>query len=279
MQNSTSTDVERVPRRYRISRGLNLFLVKSLKVPRIPAIRMARFINVAASPLAQLRRRRLAAAIIRARGMDRKRIAIGKRDGYAFVSIEDLPEIGAAIAEAQRVYAVAVERESLERRGRRESKKSFLQYAVQGAETSRCRDIMKLALSRRLIDAVTEYLGEVPVIGNVSVMVSLPNESQVGSQLYHLDFADEKQVKLFVYVDAVSLDNGPFTFAPLPVTEELLKTYKYDRGRLSIEQVRKAVGSEREIQLTGPAGTRSSAIRRAACTMVRTEIGRRASCC
>jgi hypothetical protein len=51
------------------------------------------------------------------------------------------------------------------------------------------------------------------------------------------------------------VDNGPFTFTPVPVTEELLRIYKYDRGRLSIEQVQSAVGPEREIQVTGPAGT------------------------
>ena len=255
MQSPVMTIVQRSPLRYRISRSLNLFLVKSLKVPRLSAIRIARYLNIAASPLAQLQRRRTAAAIIRARRASPNKIVISRRDGYAFVAPNALPEIGPAVAEAAEVYATAAEKHALEFRTRRASKKEFMQYASQGGETSRCRDIMKLALSRALIDAVTEYLGELPVIGNASIMVSVPNDSQVASQLYHLDFADEKQVKLFVYVDAVTLDNGPFTFTPVPVTEELLKTYNYDRGRLSIEQVQEAVGPEREIQVTGSAGT------------------------
>ncbi len=130
-----------------------------------------------------------------------------------------------------------------------------MRYASDGVATSACPDIMRLATSRLLIDAVTEYLGEVPIIGNASILVSTPNGSEIGSQLYHLDFADEKQVKLFVYADAVSADNGPFTFTPVPVTKMLLKQFNYDRGRLALEDVRKAAGEGGEIQLLGPAGT------------------------
>ena len=94
-----------------------------------------------------------------------------------------------------------------------------------------------------------------PLIGNASILVSIPNESEVGSQLYHLDFADEKQLKLFVYADLVTPDNGPFTFTPIAATEKAIATYGYDRGRLSIDEVRQAVGADGEIQVTGPAGT------------------------
>jgi hypothetical protein len=255
MQNPAKTIVEKAPRRYRFSRRLNLFLAKSLKVPRLSAIRIARSINIAARPFAHWQRRRAAEAIIGDRRSGLKKVSIDKRDGYAFVSADTLPEIGLAIAEAASVYAAAVKKQALALGDRGRSKKTFMQYAADGEETSLCRDIMKLALARPLIDAVTEYLGEVPIVGNASILVSVPNDSQVGSQLYHLDFADEKQVKLFVYVDAVTKDNGPFTFTPALVTEELVKIYNYDRGRLSIEQVQKAVGPDREIQVTGPAGT------------------------
>ena len=243
------------PLRYRISCGMNLFLAKRLKVPRIPAIRIARAFNIMATPFAQMRRKRLAQDIIRERHAGTRQIVIDQRNGYAFVAADALPEIGPAVAEAARVYAAAAGKHALELGNQGTSRKTFMQYAANGADTSQCRDIMKLALARPLIDAVTEYLGEVPVIGNASILVSVPNESQVGSQLYHLDFADEKQIKFFIYADAVTTDNGPFTFTPAPVTGELVKAYNYDRGRLSIEQVQKAVGADREIQVTGPAGT------------------------
>ena len=255
MQNPSLTIVERAPLRYRISRRLNLFLAKNLKVPRLKAIRIARSINVAARPLEQIKRRKAAETIILGRKTGKQAIVIDKREGYAFVSPLELPEIGPAIEEAARVYAIAVEKQNLQLGDGGTSKKTFMQYAADGEETSRCTQIMKLALSRPLIDAVTEYLGEVPIVANASIVVSVPNDSQVGSQLYHLDFADETQVKLFVYVDAVTKDNGPFTFTPVSITEELVRTYKYDRGRLSVEQVQAAVGKKNEIQVTGPAGT------------------------
>ena len=249
------TAMTNTPLRYRASRKFNLFLAKSLKVPRLPAIRISRALNIVASPWYYRARRQAAKEIIRQRQAQQPEILIAQADGYAFTAAEALTEIGPAIAEAARVYKLAAEQHALALGDSGKSKKTFMQYAADGAETSRCKDIMRLALARPLIDAVTEYLGEVPVIGNASIIVSVPNDSQVGSQLYHLDFADAKQVKLFVYVDAVSTANGPFTLTPVNVTEELVKTYRYDRGRLSIEQVQKAVGADREIQVTGPAGT------------------------
>ena len=138
-----------------------------------------------------------------------------------------------AIAEAPSIYRAAAEKQALERVEGGTSRKAFMMQAAEGAAMNRYTDIMRAAVARPLLDAVTEYLGEVPILGNVTIMVSVPNNSQVGSQLYHLDFADEKQVKLFIYVDEVTQDNGPFTFTPISVTNELIKAYGYDRGRLT----------------------------------------------
>jgi hypothetical protein len=243
------------PLRYRVSRSLNLFLAKQMRMPRVPAIRIARALNMACTPLAQVQRRRIAKELIEARRQAEPAIRIDGRDGYAFVAPDALPEIAPAIAEAREAYQRTVEAEALTLGHGGTSRKTFMRYASDGAATARLPAIMKLATARPLIDAVSEYLGEVPLIGNASILVSMPNESQVGSQLYHLDFADEKQVKLFVYADLVTPDSGPFTFTSIPVTDRLLAAYRYDRGRLSIEQVREAVGPENEIQVTGPAGT------------------------
>lgn len=255
MQDMSQTITAQAPLRYRLSRQINLFLAKSLKVPRVPAIRIARSINIAAAPFEQARRKKLAETIIAGRKGKPQRITIDATNGYRITGMSEVPEIGPAIAQAKAVYDKAVEAEGLALGNAGTSRKVFMQYASEGRDIAQYRDIMKLAVNRPVLDAVTEYLGEVPVIGNVMIMVSVPNETQVGSQLYHLDFADEKQIKFFTYVDAVTPDNGPFTFTPVPETAELVKTYNYDRGRLSIDQVQKAVGAEKEIQVTGPAGT------------------------
>ena len=255
MHDTAAHILENAPLRYRISRKLNLFLAKKLKVPRVQAIRIARTFNILAKPFSQIQRRRAAEPIIRARTGAKPAVAIDRKEGYAFTSPQAVPEIAGAIAQAAEIYRAASEQHSLERVEGGTSRKAFMMQAAEGAAMNRYTDIMRAAVARPVLDAVTEYLGEVPILGNVTIMVSVPNNSQVGSQLYHLDFADEKQVKLFIYVDEVTQDNGPFTFTPISVTNELIKAYGYDRGRLTIEEVEKAVGAKKEIQVTGPAGT------------------------
>ena len=255
MHDTAAHIIANAPWRYRLSRRVNLILAKKLKVPRLPAIRIARALNIAAKPFSHFQRIRAAEPIIRARAQTKPTVAIDTREGYAFTSPTEVPEIGPAIRQAAEIYRQRVENEALNRVEGGTSRKAFMLQASEGAAMAQHKDIMQLAVSRPILDAVTDYLGEVPIVGNVTIMVSVANDSQVGSQLYHLDFADEKQVKLFVYVDAVTQDNGPFTFTPITATEELIKTYGYNRGRLTIEQVQKAVGPEREIQVTGPAGT------------------------
>jgi hypothetical protein len=255
MHDTAAHILENAPLRYRISRKLNLFLAKKLKVPRVQAIRIARTVNILAKPFTQIQRRRAAEEIVRQRAGTKPAVTVDKKEGYSFTSPKEVPEIAGAIAEAQGIYRAAAEKQALERVEGGTSRKAFMMQAAEGAAMNRYTDIMRAAVARPLLDAVTEYLGEVPILGNVTIMVSVPNNSQVGSQLYHLDFADEKQVKLFIYVDEVTLDNGPFTFTPISVTNELIKAYSYDRGRLTIDEVEKAVGANKEIQVTGPAGT------------------------
>lgn len=255
MHDTAAHILENAPLRYRISRKLNLFLAKKLKVPRVSAIRIARTVNIIAKPFTQIQRRRAAEEIIRQRARTQPAVTIDKKEGYSFTSPKEVPEIADAIAEAAGIYRIAAEKQALERVEGGTSRKAFMMQAAEGAAMNRYTDIMRAAVARPLLDAVTEYLGEVPILGNVTIMVSVPNNSQVGSQLYHLDFADEKQIKLFIYVDEVTQDNGPFTFTPISVTNELIKAYGYDRGRLTIDEVEKAVGAEKEIKVTGPAGT------------------------
>ena len=114
---------------------------------------------------------------------------------------------------------------------------------------------MRLALARPLLEAVSTYLGSFPILNDVNVMVSLPNDSEVGSQLYHLDFADERQIKFFLNVDLVSEDNGPFTFVTASDTQRLIDKFNYDRGRLSIEEVTDAIGEDRQLKAVGPSGS------------------------
>ena len=222
--------------RYHISRNLNLFLVKALRVPRLPAQRISRAVNIGLSPFAYLPRSNTARSIA-LNGSSPIRIDAGQ--AYCMPDLHQLPTLGPAIRQAMAVY------EQARQSGRLDSgeadagtgKKPFLAFAAQGSEIARYLDIMRLALERPIVDAVATYLGSVPLLNSLSIMVSLPNASEIASQLYHLDFADERQVKLFVNVDEVSSDHGPFTFVAADKSAEIIRKLGYDRGRLRIDEV------------------------------------------
>ncbi|WP_137388685.1 phytanoyl-CoA dioxygenase family protein [Rhodoligotrophos defluvii] len=234
------------PYRYRVSRKLNLFLVKKLKVSRVPAIRTSKTFNALMSPFSQLRRKRAAA------NLSPPPLKIAQDQGYCLLSPAEVPEITPAIKQADDIYQAALAAGKNAGSGK---DKDYLFPMARGAALSEYTDIMRLAVSRPILDSVSAYLGEVPIVSQISVLVSPPNESQIGSQLYHLDFADEKQVKLFVYVHEVGEENGPFTFVPVAESEKLVRQFNYDRGRLTLEQVDSAIGKQGQVQVMGPPGT------------------------
>jgi hypothetical protein len=239
------------PLRYRFSRGLNLFLAKKVQLSRVAAIRTCSILNTVLSPNSQMQRR-AKAKMLAAR---ERELEIDKSAGYCLVDQTQLPEIGPAIKAAKRIYKEQSAAGDLSRYDGGKSAKRHLVYAAQGREMCQHTDIMRLALSRQVIDAVSAYLGTVPVLNNVAIMVSVPNETEKGSQLYHLDFADENQVKFFVYVDPVEEDNGPFTFVPADISRALIRELGYDRGRLQIDDVTRAIGEDGQRKMTGKAGS------------------------
>lgn len=238
--------------RFALSRKLNIFLGKKVKLGRVPSLRIIRAVNLTLSPVSLFFRRQLARRILDA---GPPALRIPREGGYRFVQPDEVPELGPAIAKARQIYETAARGQDLSDYTAGKYKKDYLVNVLQGDAASAHDELMKLALARPIIDAATDYLGNIPFLGMVSVMVSPPNESQVGSQLYHLDFSDEHQLKFFVYLDDVDIDNGPFTFVPRDVTKKLIARTGYDRGRLTPEEVDAILGDDGQIRVTGPEGT------------------------
>ena len=233
--------------RYEISRKINLFLAKGLKVPRQRAQAIARGCNIAMAPFALAPRRAMADKIKAAPASSA--IRIDPDEPHCITRFEGVAETAGAIARAKEIYDKARKGKGLEKFDGGKSKKDFLVYASQSEQTARHHELMRFAVARPILDAVTRYLGTVPIVNSVNIMISEPNQSAIGSQLYHLDFADDRQIKLFVALEDVTSEHGPFTYVSLAKTRELVAKTGYDRGRLTIEQVEHAIGAENQIPL------------------------------
>jgi hypothetical protein len=115
------------------------------------------------------------------------------------------------------------------------------------------------ALDTSLISTVSAYLGMVPVLRRIElwhVAQEQSNQKPFGSQLYHCDDGDLRQVKVFVYLSDVSKNDGPLTILDAEVTRQAQKACRFRyRDHLSDAQVFRLIGKHHEQCLAGAAGT------------------------
>jgi hypothetical protein len=119
---------------------------------------------------------------------------------------------------------------------------------------------LRLALDPEILGAVSGYLGVVPVLTEVDVWYSAHGpETPTSSQLWHLDPADTRQIKVWVHCADVRPESGPLTVVDAATSDELADRvgYRFDAAsyRVSDQQVRETVPGERIVPLAGPEGT------------------------
>jgi hypothetical protein len=109
-------------------------------------------------------------------------------------------------------------------------------------------------VSRSILDSVTAYLGTVPRLIGARLCWSPPNETARSSQLFHFDYEDLRQLKVFINIFETKKDQGPLTFIPADISEQVQKSIRRV-SRVSDERIYKAGGRNKEVKLVGPAGS------------------------
>jgi hypothetical protein len=137
------------------------------------------------------------------------------------------------------------------------NKKRFLLNILDPAALTLDSAPMRLALEPGIVGAVSRYLGVVPVLTAVSVFFSDALDSAPkGSQLYHCDGDEVRQLKIFVYCSAVDERSGPLTVLDATSSRAVQKRTGYEyRSRLTDAQVLEAMPSAAGVPIVGPAGT------------------------
>jgi hypothetical protein len=121
--------------------------------------------------------------------------------------------------------------------------------------------IVDFALSDPILNMATEYLGEVPVLRRVAMLLSTNrSEALIRSQLFHYDGEDIRQLKFFINLMDVSEADGPFTFLPAHKTKKVIDSYlkKHKHipasNRFPDEEIFSRCAESDVNQVTGPAG-------------------------
>jgi len=123
-------------------------------------------------------------------------------------------------------------------------------------------NIKALALSDHLIEPITNYLGSLPALIGSYVWFS-PNDVDtplVGSQYYHFDREDVKQIKCFIPLDDIGEDSGPLNIVSALESHKFLESWEDSGGQMSLKQrftddeVHTYVNRDQVVALTGSIG-------------------------
>lgn len=139
--------------------------------------------------------------------------------------------------------------------------KSYLRQLLTDPAEERSPEFFELALDPKLLSAVADYLGELPVLTSIKLLHSVSSDAVLdGSQFYHCDHDDLRQVKLFLHVRDVDSDSGPLHVIPASLSERVRRKLGYSYGRkghIPDEEVRDEEVLARETEITGARGTLS----------------------
>jgi hypothetical protein len=183
-------------------------------------------------------------------------IVVGPSD--RFLSDQGRDALAAAAAAIRTASQGAAVREILAGAMPATGKKSFRIDLIRGAIRAE-NPILKVALDRTLLDGVAAYLGMWPALHSIGAWLNYPTaEPATSSQLWHHDPEDLKIIKVFIYLEDVGLDNGPFTYLPgtQPFGPQAALAARYDNDRLvQDEAMTQTFPSSSWRICTGPAGT------------------------
>lgn len=170
-----------------------------------------------------------------------------------FVAAEPV-RLNAALAAALDCFARHRAAESLaEARGG--ANKGYLVTLLRDAACLDESEIFRFVVSRPLVDLATAYFGAVPLLSAVRLWWTPPNDSLTGSQRFHLDEEDDRQLKLFIHVLPCTEASGPLTVIPAQETARLRRAVGHRRGRLEDKEVADASLEIEPFVLTGDAGS------------------------
>ena len=114
-------------------------------------------------------------------------------------------------------------------------------------------ELLDFAMSDEILNVAAEYLGEVPILGEMQLYVTTRMAKNVGNNFYHFDKPYSRQLKFWLAVDDVDAGNGPFTFIPAGPSRTVRQKVRYV-GRMTDEEVYAAVPESKKIEFTGSAG-------------------------
>lgn len=127
-------------------------------------------------------------------------------------------------------------------------------------ELDRSSPLIRFAVDPRVVSVASHYLGLVPMLTMVTILASPPVPGPfAGSQLFHSDWEDVRQVKIFVNCSNVAEESGPLTAVAADASRRVKDAVGYRYGgpyfRLRDDEVEPMLRDGDLEAFTGPAGS------------------------
>ena len=176
-------------------------------------------------------------------------LAIPRDVGFIRLAPGRFPEV------PQIVHAARALVQSIDARASRKNSKNYLYGGLlDNAALSPESPFVRFALRADLIAAVSTYMGALPVLADIDILVSPspePGAAPEGSQLYHCDWDDVSQIKVFVYAsDVRDPAGGPLTLLDARSSQSVRDRLDYRYGYTF--RVRHGLGESLDARAASP---------------------------
>ena len=187
------------------------------------------------------------------------RLSIPRDEGYTVVSAGQIPEANEIAETSRRLVDDALRELSVAGDTSARRKTQLLTGLLPDEALTRDSPFIRFALRSDVIQCVSEYLGFVPILASVDVWGSVPSSERNNSQLFHCDWADLRQVKIFIYASEVRIENGPLVVMGASDSAAVRRRIGYrwrgERYRVPDDRMKSLSAVGEGNALLGPAGT------------------------
>jgi hypothetical protein len=177
-------------------------------------------------------------------------LRIDRNIGFLMLPPDLLPDVSEVCSIGNQVADVDA--------GQLPGSKMFFRYRL--AKEEQRTALLRIALDRRMLSMVSAYLGVLPVITEADFYASFPTQGPyTKSQLWHCDDDAGDVLKIFIYCEDVTSENGPFELVPSVPSRRAREVvgYRYAgrRYRVSDEVMDLHVPAAQQTAVLGPRGT------------------------
>lgn len=167
--------------------------------------------------------------------------------GYLVVAGTRPPQLIAELVEASREKLAGAESAP------RSRNKAFFSQLLDASDRRLDSVFIRFALSDPVLTTTARYLGIAPFLESVELLYSRPLDAPPAqSQQWHRDRTDRRILKVFVYVNDVTLRHGPLSLLP---RDESAKVPELLFHYVSDQQMARYADMSKVVVLTGPAGS------------------------